>query len=111
MACVQLYLVRAIPAQLVLRYMPTSADIENGDLLVTSGIDEIYPPGIPVATVVKIERRPGLSFCPHYLLADCGVDKHHHLLILSGTPKPPALPAEQTVTKSPVEIAKTKRAK
>jgi len=98
-------------SQLVLRYMPTSADIENGDLLVTSGIDEIYPPGIPVATVVKIERDPAYPFARIICLPIAGVDKHHHLLILSGTPKPPALPAEQTVTKNPVEIAKTKRAK
>jgi len=58
MACVQFVFGAGNTSQLVLRYMPTSADIENGDLLVTSGIDEIYPPGIPVATVVKIERDP-----------------------------------------------------
>ncbi len=98
-------------SQLVLRYMPTSADIENGDLLVTSGIDEIYPPGIPVATVVKIERDPAYPFARIICLPIAGVDKHHHLLILSGTSKPPALPAEQTVTKSPVEIAKIRHAK
>ena len=31
--------------------MAANAEIQNGDRLVTSGIDGTYPPGIPVATV------------------------------------------------------------
>jgi len=31
------------------RYIPVNADIQNDDMLVTSGIDGVYPPGIPVA--------------------------------------------------------------
>ena len=40
-----------------LRYMATNADIQEGDLLTTSGIDGVFPPGLPVARVIKIERR------------------------------------------------------
>jgi rod shape-determining protein MreC len=40
-----------------LRYMATNADIQEGDLLSTSGIDGVFPPGLPVARVAKIERR------------------------------------------------------
>ena len=40
-------------SQLSLRYMPNSADIQNDDVLVTSGIDGTYPPGIPVARVIS----------------------------------------------------------
>ena len=39
-----------------LRFMQASADIEEGDLLTTSGMDRVYPPGLPVARVVQIGR-------------------------------------------------------
>ena len=38
---------------LELRFVPLNADFENGDQLVTSGIDGVYPPGLPVAQVSK----------------------------------------------------------
>lgn len=43
--------------QIELRYMATNADIQEGDLLTTSGVDGVFPPGLPVAKVVRIERR------------------------------------------------------
>jgi rod shape-determining protein MreC len=48
--------------QLELRYLATNADIEVGDTLTTSGIDGVYPPGLQVARVVKVERRAGSVF-------------------------------------------------
>ena len=51
---------------LELRYMATNADIEEGDMLTTSGVDGVYPPGIPVAKVVKIERRADSVFARIY---------------------------------------------
>ena len=45
-------------SEMSLRYMPVSSDIVEGDVLVTSGIDGLYPPNLPVARVVKIERDP-----------------------------------------------------
>jgi rod shape-determining protein MreC len=49
--------------------MATNADIEIDDVLTTSGVDGVYPPGIPVAKVVKIERsgirrRATIYVCP-----------------------------------------------
>src|SRR5262249_33674998 len=41
---------------LELRFTAANAEVHNGDQLVTSGIDGTYPPGLPVATVVQIER-------------------------------------------------------
>ncbi|MDH2918121.1 MAG: rod shape-determining protein MreC, partial [Sideroxydans sp.] len=49
-------------SQLSVRYMPISADVQNDDVLVTSGIDGTYPAGIPVAKIVKIERDPAYPF-------------------------------------------------
>lgn len=82
-------------SQLSLRYMPISSDIENGDMLVTSGIDGLYPPGIPVAQVARIERDPAYPFARITCLPVAGVDKHRHLLILSGLPKLPERPVEE----------------
>jgi rod shape-determining protein MreC len=81
-------------SRLSLRYMPVSADIQNDDVLVTSGIDGVYPPGIPVATVVKIERDAAYPFAHVTCLPVAGVDKHRHLLILSSLPKLPDRPVE-----------------
>ena len=47
---------------LEMRFMATNADIEVGDLLATSGVDGVYPPGVPVAKVVKVERRADSVF-------------------------------------------------
>ncbi len=37
-------------------YVPLNAPIERGELLVTSGLDDIFPKGIPVARVTAVER-------------------------------------------------------
>ena len=47
---------------LELRFMAADADVQTGDLLTTSGIDGVYPPGLPVATVSKVERRVDSAF-------------------------------------------------
>jgi rod shape-determining protein MreC len=41
---------------LELRYLPVASDLEVGDVLITSGIDGIYPPGFAVAVISRIER-------------------------------------------------------
>ena len=43
-------------------FIPVGADIQNGDALVTSGIDGTYPAGLAVATVVNVERNPAFQF-------------------------------------------------
>jgi len=77
---------------LVLRYMPNSADIVEGDILVTSGIDGTYPPGLPVAKVGRIERDPAYPFARIHCFPMAGVDSQRQLLILSGLPILPERP-------------------
>lgn len=81
-------------SQLSLRYMPVSSDIQVGDELVTSGIDGLYPPGIPVARVEKIERDPAYPFARVICLPLAGTDNYRHLMILSGLSKLPERPVE-----------------
>lgn len=45
--------------RLILKYLHVDADVEAGDLLVTSGLDGIYPSGLPVATIDRVERDTG----------------------------------------------------
>ena len=45
-----------------LRFMSTNADVLPGDILSTSGVDGVYPPGLPVAKVEKIDRRVDSAF-------------------------------------------------
>ena len=49
-----------------LRFMPSNADIQEGDLLTTSGVDGVYPPGLPIARIIKIERRADSPFSRVY---------------------------------------------
>ena len=43
-------------------FMPVSADIQNGDVFVTSGIDGTYPPGLLVAQVTSVEKNAAYVF-------------------------------------------------
>jgi rod shape-determining protein MreC len=45
-----------------LRFMAGNADVQVGDLLSTSGVDGIYPPGLPVAKVTLVDRKIDTSF-------------------------------------------------
>jgi rod shape-determining protein MreC len=65
-----------------LRFMPTNADIQKGDVLVTSGIDGIYPPGLAVATVVQVDVKSADAFARILCQPSAGVDRNRQLLIL-----------------------------
>lgn len=45
-----------------LRFMANNADLQAGDLLTTSGVDGVYPAGLPVAKVMQVDRRADSSF-------------------------------------------------
>lgn len=89
--------------ELALRYIPISSDIQNGDVLVTSGIDGTYPPGLPVAKVVHVERDPAYPFARILCAPIAGVDKRRQLLILSALLKFPERPEAvvETATDKP----------
>jgi rod shape-determining protein MreC len=75
---------------LELRYMATNADIEIGDVLTTSGVDGVYPPGIPVAKVVKVERRADTVFARILCESLARVQGARHVMVLA----PVKLPIE-----------------
>jgi rod shape-determining protein MreC len=75
---------------LELRYMATNADIEIDDVLTTSGVDGVYPPGIPVAKVVKVERRADTVFARILCESLARVQGARHVMVLA----PVKLPIE-----------------
>jgi rod shape-determining protein MreC len=80
--------------QLELRYMPANADIQVGDLLVTSGLDDIYLPGFPVAKVINIERDSAYSFARVFCVPIAGVENFGEVMILAPRQARPERPPE-----------------
>jgi rod shape-determining protein MreC len=89
---------------LELRFMPVNADIQNGDVLVTSGIDGTYPPGLPVAVVSNIERNAAYAFARITCMPAAAVSGFGQVLILSGDEGFPGRPPAE-------EAAKMRRAR
>jgi rod shape-determining protein MreC len=73
---------------LELRFMPVNADIQNGDVLVTSGIDGTYPPGLPVAVVSSIERNTAYAFARITCTPAAGVSSYGQVVVVSRDPMP-----------------------
>ncbi len=80
------------PNELDLRYAPVTADIQEGDVLVTSGIDGTYPPGLPVAKITHIERDPAYPFARVQTVPVTGVNNQHWLFVLASLDKLPPRP-------------------
>lgn len=81
-----------------LRFMPLNADVQNGDQLVTSGIDGTYPPGLPVAEVSNIERNAAFMFARITGKPLAGVASNTQVLVLAWhreVPQPPGETAAQ----------------
>jgi rod shape-determining protein MreC len=65
-----------------LRFMAANADVREGDLLTTSGLDGLYPPGLPVARVSHVERRGDSSFARVALTPVARAETARHVLVL-----------------------------
>src|SRR6185369_593829 len=96
---------------LELRFMAANAEIQNGDRLVTSGIDGIYPPGLPVATVARVERDAAYAFAHIVCLPAAGVESGRYVLVLENDARqaPPQEEASAERDKRPAKIRKPRR--
>ncbi|MEC9409003.1 MAG: rod shape-determining protein MreC, partial [Pseudomonadota bacterium] len=68
--------------ELELIYVPNTADIKVGDMLVSSGLGGRYPKGYPVATVSSIRNTPGESFATVTAEPTAKLDRSRHLLLV-----------------------------
>ncbi len=62
--------------------VPSNADIKAGDILVTSGIDGIYPPGLLVARANVVDNNATTMFERIACLPFAGLDRHREVLVL-----------------------------
>lgn len=69
--------------------LPLNADIQQGDLLVTSGLGGRFPAGYPVATVEKVERNPGQPFAAIGARPTAHLDQSREVLLVWTAPSPP----------------------
>lgn len=87
-----------------LRFMGSNADVQQGDLLTTSGVDGVYPPGLPVATVGRIERRAESAFAKIYCVPKAIVDGARHVIVVKPVDSQISLRPE-----APAPVAATKK--
>jgi rod shape-determining protein MreC len=90
-------------AGLELRFVSANADVQVGDELSTSGVDGVYPPGLSVAKVDKIDRRGDAAFARVHCVPLSGVTGARHVLVV--TPLGAQVPARP----APVAPPSTRR--
>lgn len=93
-------------------FMPSSADVQNGDLFVTSGIDGTYPAGLVVALVTSVEKNAAYVFAKIVARPAAGVDNHRYVMILPLPPPAGARPeakAEEQPRKTGKERSRGRR--
>ena len=98
-----------VSGMLELRYMAANADIENGDRLVTSGIDGTYPPGLPVASVVRVERDASYTFARVLAQPSAGVERGRYALVLSSEARLPPYPEEAAAERKSAKKARPRK--
>ncbi len=89
------------PGRLKLPYLPTSADVIAGDLLVTSGLGGSFPPGYPVGVVTEVRRDPAQSLADVEVRPTAAIDRSRELLIVWVDPPVPAKPQANAAAHPP----------
>ena len=86
-----------------LRFMAGNADVLPGDVLQTSGVDGVYPPGLPVAKVTSVDRKVDSGFAKVMLAPMASPDGVRHVLVLE--PLSVQLPARPDLQQDEVRPA------
>jgi rod shape-determining protein MreC len=93
----------AVGGGMEMRFMAGNADVQAGDVLTTSGVDGIYPPGLPVARVASVDRKLDSGFARILLTPNAKTEGVRHVMVIEpvgqqmlprpeapNEPKPPA---------------------
>lgn len=88
--------------RLELPHLPKNADVQTGDLLVTSGLGGHFPPGYPVARVIDVGQEPGKPFATVIAEPTASLDRSREVLLVWTLP--PAL-MDEALTESASEDA------
>lgn len=95
------------PGLLELRYLPASADIQPGDILVTSGLDGLYPPGLWVGKIQEVDRKGDSAFARVHAQPLAGVLEDRQILVVLN--EPVAHPRPESNTPSERSTKKNRR--
>ncbi|MBB3224512.1 rod shape-determining protein MreC [Pseudoduganella umbonata] len=90
---------RGQSGNLDLRFMAPNADVVVGDILITSGIDGVYPAGLAVARVTQVENSANGMFGRVVCQPLAGIERNTQLLILTSVPELPPRPPEEDTSK------------
>jgi len=95
------------PMRLELRHLASTADIQEGDLLISSGLGQRFPAGYPVARVKQVIQDPSQPFISVLAEPTAILDRSRYLLLIFPAPlvEPGALPAQQTEAQAPIAVA------
>ncbi len=94
-----------------LRFVPISADVVAGDELVTSGLDGVYPPGLPVAKVVRVDKQADTAFARVVCQPIAPARGARDLLVLHYESTVPPRPADEPDPATVAKELKKKNAK
>lgn len=70
------------PGKVEVRYFSSDADIRENDLLVTSGVGGVFPPGLSVGKIEKVERNSSTGFARAQAHPSSHPERYRHFLIL-----------------------------
>jgi rod shape-determining protein MreC len=98
---------------LELPYVPQNYDVKVGDMLVTSGLDEVFPYGLPVARITKVERDSTQPLAQIYAAPLARIESDREVLFIWARPGHPAAPAtaETLAVEAPKPAAPPKPAR
>ena len=85
------------PGTLELRFLAANADVSSGDAVVTSGLDGLYPAGLPVGTIARVERDVKDQFARVIVRPAGGVNANSVLVVLEVTAAPLPAPSRENL--------------
>ncbi|WP_300719955.1 rod shape-determining protein MreC [Pseudomonas sp.] len=77
------------PERLELRHVADTADIKEGDLLVSSGLGQRFPAGYPVATVKEVIHDSGQPFAIVRAVPTAALNRSRYLLLVFSDSRTP----------------------
>ncbi len=82
-------------SHLLMPNVPLQADVSPGDVIVTSGLGDRFPPGFPVGEVERVERDSGETFATVYMRPYAALDRGREVLLIEPQAVIEPLPVEQ----------------
>lgn len=104
-------LVGAGAGRMALRFLAVNAEIEEGDRLVTSGLDGIFIPGLPVAKITRLDRDSAYAFAQVTCEPLTGVERHGLVLVLGSRPEQPPRPEHLDAPRTESKVTHSRKLK